>query len=559
MKNLRFKQKLLLYGVGATMVFILIFGVYYVFWGATLIKDRFNQTYELIVKYNKDKVETIVDGLVEKYNHLLKQGVDVEGVKKEIIADVNTIRYGNGNYIFVLNKNGVLIADPEDPQLVGKNVYSLTDRNGKYPFRLIIDLALSKGRGFVEYMWHKPNDDVDEKIVYVKLIPKVNWILASGIYLGELKKEANLYRSLIKARMVRSYLVSAGMAILALLAVLLFGSYLSEKLMMPLKEMAHNLEELETGDGDLTKRVILHSGDEFEDLANKLNNFLNSMQQLVKDIRDSAERVIQESETLSSSATETAASVEETSRNLEEMVNALNDMTEAVNNVAKSAEGINEQTEIVGEINDKMLKDIKDRVERMNENAALARKAMEQINKVGESSKEIGQIVNVISDIADQTNLLALNAAIEAARAGEAGRGFAVVADEVRKLAEKTQRATEEIREMILKMQQDTQKSIEMTRQAEEGILKERERTIEDEKNINDMVAQLSKTIEEVNATSAATEELSATVTEINMQSQEINQAAEDNSKVAEQIAQMSERLKEEADRLNEYVRRFKV
>ncbi|MGZ7445178.1 methyl-accepting chemotaxis protein [Paenibacillus sp. TH7-28] len=72
-----------------------------------------------------------------------------------------------------------------------------------------------------------------------------------------------------------------------------------------------------------------------------------------------------------------------------------------------------------------------------------------QMSELLERTQQISSITASIQALANLSGILALNASIEAAHAGEHGRGFAVVASEIRKLALQTQKLSGEIGETL--------------------------------------------------------------------------------------------------------------
>ncbi|GAB2866059.1 cache domain-containing protein [Pseudoduganella ginsengisoli] len=84
-------------------------------------------------------------------------------------------------YIFVIDMTGMEWANGANQKIVGKNVLDLKDAEGKMMVKAFIDLAKSKGKGWVDYKWPNPvQKTVESKSTYLEKVDDV--LIASGIY-----------------------------------------------------------------------------------------------------------------------------------------------------------------------------------------------------------------------------------------------------------------------------------------------------------------------------------------------------------------------------------------
>lgn len=104
--------------------------------------------------------------------------------KEKALAEFNNPKgaFVSGElYVFVLDKDGVTLANGVNPKIVGKNVMDMKDSTGKYFIRDLFAVAASKGAGWVDYQWPDPvSNKVRAKSTYVE--KSADWLVCVGVY-----------------------------------------------------------------------------------------------------------------------------------------------------------------------------------------------------------------------------------------------------------------------------------------------------------------------------------------------------------------------------------------
>lgn len=215
----------------------------------------------------------------------------------------------------------------------------------------------------------------------------------------------------------------------------------------------------DVGKGDLTKRGEV-TADMFGNLADGFNLMIQRFAQLMKQVRESAERVNRSAGTLRDNAGQMAGTAKHQADESMRTLSAVEQLAASMRQVSDTAEASSESARQVLKATEDGRVAVQETVQDMQRIRSAVQRMSKQVKALGDRSLEISQIVSTIRDIANQTNLLALNAAIEAAGAGEAGARFAVVADQVRKLAESSTQATREIADLVKVIQGETQHAV---------------------------------------------------------------------------------------------------
>lgn len=228
------------------------------------------------------------------------------------------------------------------------------------------------------------------------------------------------------------------------------------------KEITNIINDIDQREGDLTRRVTVHTNREVAAVGSGINVFMEKMQDILKLIVDNSRKMdvvvgeVRDSVvTSNNSVADLSALTEELSATMEEMsanASLINSNTESVkkevDQIADRTTEINAYTREMKEHADTLESSARDNMEstsvKVNEILTVLGQAIEDSKSVN----QVNSLTDDILNIASQTNLLALNASIEAARAGEAGRGFAVVATEISQLASASQQAANRIQQI---------------------------------------------------------------------------------------------------------------
>ena len=258
-------------------------------------------------------------------------------------------------------------------------------------------------------------------------------------------------------------------------------------------------------------------------------NVETSTQQLMEEMTDAMARVKNSSGEMHNSAHKVMGDTQKVAAAAEESQASLSTVSSAAEELAVSIKSISEEM-------NRSLSATSDAVNAGSD-------AQHKIDSLSTAVERIGEVAAVISDIAEQTNLLALNATIEAARAGEAGKGFAVVASEVKSLANQTAKSTEEISTQISEIQSSTHAAVSSFVNISNALKRVQETAETIASAIDSQSLATQEIAHNTDETKTAGEEVSRSVVSVSEEATRTSNLTSDMNEIVSNVSKMVEEL----------------
>jgi len=460
--------------------------------------------------------------VTKEYADLAASGAMPEmEAKKQALARIKSLRYGETGYFTVLDSQAVLM-HPFKPELVGTKPADFKDPDGTLVYVDALNMVQANGSGFTRYLWAKPGEQKPvPKIAYDFSYKPWNWTYMTGLYIDDLN--AVFYKDLLSSAILLG-VIGIALTVIVLLVV--------RSIERSIGGTPEYVVEVVQGiaAGELANHIATKHGDQAS-LLFAMKSMRDSLLKIVSQVRMGTEAITTASGQIAAGNLDLSSRTEQQASSLEETASSMEELTSTVKQNADNARQANQLAVSASSVAVK--------------GGEVVTQVVQTMESINASSKKIVDIISVIDGIAFQTNILALNAAVEAARAGEQGRGFAVVATEVRSLAQRSAAAAKEIKSLI----GDSVGRVEVGSKlvAEAGA------------TMDEVVASVQRVTDIMAEITAASQEQSAGIEQVNQAINQMDQVTQQNAALVEQAAAAAESMQDQAGNLSQVVSVFKL
>ncbi|MGH1492848.1 MAG: cache domain-containing protein, partial [Acidimicrobiales bacterium] len=396
------------------LVIVSVAGLCLLATGAAALSQLSTTRYSGQEEGTKEVVETAL-GTLQYFEGLEQSGaMSREEAQANARASVETIRYGDGDYLWIHDEQLVMQMHPIKPELNGTDVSGSEDPNGVRLFVEMNEVVAADGAGLVAYEWPKPGfEEPQPKVSYVSGFEPWGWIIGSGVYIDDIEAAVASDRQLV--------LLGGAALLLAAIA----GTLVGRSLIRQLRGIAASASQIAAGDLSVEPLPVRDRGTvgQLATSFNEMTDVLGSVGVQANRIADgnyAAQHEIPGDLGLAFDAMGASLSnvVQQLSESSTGLSNSASDLLGVVDRIGDSVELTASQADSASAAGDDVsarVEAVAQAIQEMNgsfeevassasaaasvatEAVEAARQSSDKIGKLGESSEQIGDVIKVIN------------------------------------------------------------------------------------------------------------------------------------------------------------------
>jgi two-component system NarL family sensor kinase len=264
---MQLKHKIVALGILPLILAVLVISALVISQNQRLGEQQAQLIEDSILASKRAELKNYVEMAMSSLAPLYKSGRDDNQTKQQVLDELQKLSFGINGYFFVYDHNGRSLMHPRQADLVGRDLWDMTDPHGLPVIQALLKSAQS-GDGFQPYAWEKPSTgQVTDKLAYVVMLDRWGWMLGTGIYLEDVERATQQAREEVAHGIHSTMLAIGSVALIAVLLVFAGG--------LTLNASEHRLADKKLQ--GLTQRIVSLQEDERSRLSRELHDGISQV------------------------------------------------------------------------------------------------------------------------------------------------------------------------------------------------------------------------------------------------------------------------------------------